>query len=288
MARGGIPTCVLCLLAQVVNVPFMRIRVIAALTFVLAGAVGTALPSSHASVASPSPGCALLNDASLGLDGTYKERAESVTASPFAPGEVISITATGASAGMTSISATIFRFDGVISHTMVHQTSNLPTPGRILMVVPEAFPYPPSSISWSLLPFDPHSTATWEVECIPYTAPPSSGGSADSDSVPTFELQLDSGVGGDCATSASGVVGVWVDLPNLNECTSEVGRAGRSFLGWATTPDFPVAIAQRQVDNGWGAYEIFDSTGALSGVFIPRGSATLISAPAEIYPIWSD
>lgn len=144
-------------------------------------------------------------------------------------------------------------------------------------------------VSWTLSsPSYSPFNATWEVECIPYTAPPSSSGSADSAPVTNFHLQMDSGVRSDCATSVSVVVGTWVSLPNLNECTSDVGRAERSFLGWATSLDFPVEIAQRQVGNGWGAYEVFDSTGTLSSVFIPRGGATLFSAPAEIYAIWRD
>jgi len=36
-------------------------------------------------------------------------------------------------------------------------------------------------------------------------------------------------------------------------------------------PDFPQAIAQRQTENGWGAYEIFNANGALISVFIPAG-----------------
>lgn len=280
MACGGIPTCVLCLLAQAVSVPFMRIRVIAALTIVLVGAVGVSAPSANATVTSPSSGCVKINSDPT-YDGYYSVGPSlSNPTYEFARGETLTVRTTvftGSSAtmqlvvnGSTTTTQTTSVL-GTLSHTL---TEDLSSTGM--------------GVSWGLATAVGASNATWEVECIPYTAPPSSGGSADSDSVPTFQLQLDSGVGGDCATSVSGVVGAWVDLPNLNECSSDVGRAGRSFLGWATSSDFPVEIAQRQVDNGWGAYEIFDSTGALSGVFIPRGGATLISAPAEIYAIWSD
>jgi hypothetical protein len=42
------------------------------------------------------------------------------------------------------------------------------------------------------------------------------------------------------------------------------------------------------VDNGWGAYETFNDAGQLSGVFIPAGGATLISAAGKLYAIWSE
>ena len=34
-------------------------------------------------------------------------------------------------------------------------------------------------------------------------------------------------------------------------------KAEQVYLGVATTPDFPVDLAQRPVDNGWGAYDMF-------------------------------
>jgi hypothetical protein len=37
------------------------------------------------------------------------------------------------------------------------------------------------------------------------------------------------------------------------------------ILGWATYEEFPVDIAQRQIDNGWGAYEIATKTSASVG-----------------------
>jgi hypothetical protein len=59
------------------------------------------------------------------------------------------------------------------------------------------------------------------------------------------------------------------------------------LLGWATSPNFPVEIAKRQVDNGWGAYETFNADGQLTGVFIPAGGATFLSTSGNLFPIWS-
>ena len=64
-------------------------------------------------------------------------------------------------------------------------------------------------------------------------------------------------------------------------------NAGRTFLGVATSEDFPVAIAQRQVDNGWGVYEIYDADGRLASVFIPAGKSLHLTAAPRLHDIWS-
>jgi len=61
-----------------------------------------------------------------------------------------------------------------------------------------------------------------------------------------------------------------------------------NLLGWATFEGFPQDIADRQVANGWGAYETFDEDGNLTGVFIPAGGSTFISGATRLYPIWSN
>ena len=77
-------------------------------------------------------------------------------------------------------------------------------------------------------------------------------------------------------------------LPGASDCTAPETRSGAILLGWATTPNFPVDIAKRQVDNGWGAYETFDDTGHITSVFIPAGGATFLSSQGSLYPIWGD
>jgi hypothetical protein len=101
----------------------------------------------------------------------------------------------------------------------------------------------------------------------------------------TLMQSLPSGV--TCSSQkVDGVSGSWVQLPDAQDCTTTSAN-GPALLGWATNPDFPVATAQRQVDNGWGAYETFNNDGQLTGVFIPAGGYTLLSNDTNLYPIWS-
>jgi len=111
--------------------------------------------------------------------------------------------------------------------------------------------------------------------------------SAVTTPAPTFTLTITPPVGVTCRTSGeSATSGSWVSLPAANDCTSPATTPNAQLLGWATTPDFPKAIAQRQIANGWGAYEIFDASGRITAVFIPAGGAILVSAPGSLFPIW--
>jgi hypothetical protein len=84
----------------------------------------------------------------------------------------------------------------------------------------------------------------------------------------------------------SGAVGSWVSLPTPTN--PPVTNPNSTFLGWATYEEFPVAIAQRQIDNGWGAYEVFRDDGSLQGIFMPAEGSARIAAPESLYPIWSE
>jgi hypothetical protein len=66
------------------------------------------------------------------------------------------------------------------------------------------------------------------------------------------------------------------------------GASRNQLLGWATTVDFPVEIARRQVVNGWGAYETFNPDGSLSSVFIPAGGYALLTNSIRMYPIMGE
>ena len=90
------------------------------------------------------------------------------------------------------------------------------------------------------------------------------------------------------ASQVTGDQGTWATLPVASDCTPPASKPNATLLGWATQANFPVAIAKRQVDNGWGVYETFDSTGQLTGVFIPAGKPTWLSSPGQIYSIWSE
>ena len=112
------------------------------------------------------------------------------------------------------------------------------------------------------------------------TTPGSSGSSGSG--VPVFSLSFDSMPG----VLVSGAVGSWVSLPTPTNPPATDPNS--TFLGWATYEEFPVAIAQQQIDNGWGAYEVFRDDGSLRGVFIPVEGSACIAAPGVMYPIWSD
>jgi hypothetical protein len=87
-------------------------------------------------------------------------------------------------------------------------------------------------------------------------------------------------------SAVTGFAGAWMTLPGADDCTSQT-TPDANLLGWATTADFPVAIAQRQIDNGWGAYELFNEEGRMTAVFIPAGQATFVSGPNSLHPIWA-
>lgn len=89
--------------------------------------------------------------------------------------------------------------------------------------------------------------------------------------------------------SVEASLGSWIELPGASDCTIAPRDGGEepSLLGWATSPDFPVEIAERQVANGWGAYETYGDDGQLTGVFIPAGGYTVLSNDTNLYPIWS-
>lgn len=119
------------------------------------------------------------------------------------------------------------------------------------------------------------------------------GGGTSSDAAPSTpveaSLSLDLAASGASCTSgsaATGVVGTWLSLPGADDCTSTT-TPNAKLLGWATKADFPVEIAQRQIDNGWGAYELFNDEGQMTAVFIPAGGATFVSASTSLHPIWA-
>lgn len=100
-------------------------------------------------------------------------------------------------------------------------------------------------------------------------------------------LTLSTSDGAACSpTSMRASEGTWVTLPAADACAAPAGRSGITLLGWATSPDFSVDIAQRQVTNGWGTYETFDAAGNLSGVFIPAGRSSMVTQSTTLFAIW--
>ena len=115
------------------------------------------------------------------------------------------------------------------------------------------------------------------------------GGSGSARAVPqVVSVDLDLGAAELPASwSQSATLGSWSQLPASADVVGVGENAGKTFLGVATREDFPVAIAQRQVDNGWGAYEIYDADGRLESVFIPAGKSLHLTAVPRLHAIWS-
>ena len=116
-----------------------------------------------------------------------------------------------------------------------------------------------------------------------------SGGDASGSATRTVQISLNAPTDSECRGDAvSGSVGTWIGLPATSKCRPPNASDEVAFLGWATDANFPVVIAQRQVDNGWGAYETKDEAGQLTGVFIPKGGSTFLTNDTNLYPIWSN
>lgn len=94
--------------------------------------------------------------------------------------------------------------------------------------------------------------------------------------------------GASCRQGASviGYAGQWLTLPAQEDCTLSSGPNAK-LLGWSTSADFPVSIAQRQADNGWGTYQLTNEAGEVTAVYIPAGHAAYVSGSNALHPIWS-
>lgn len=79
---------------------------------------------------------------------------------------------------------------------------------------------------------------------------------------------------------------VWLGLAISIASLALVGQIWEGFT--LSITGFPSATAQRQVANGWGAYETFNDNGQLTGVFIPAGGYTAVTGDTNLYPIWSE
>jgi len=143
---------------------------------------------------------------------------------------------------------------------------------------------------------DGRITITWVIpEPLPEPDPepenPSPNGEAVVPEPAPRSVSLAVPVGMACRPHQAEASGPWMRLPTAGECQRN-GRAlnetGGDLYGWATTPDFPVAIAKRQVNNGWGAYELTDSTGRITAVFIPAGGSAEITADTKLFPIFAE
>jgi len=120
------------------------------------------------------------------------------------------------------------------------------------------------------------------------TPTPSTGSSAAAARAISLGFSLPTGI--ECRfDSVEASLGSWIELPSASDCTitTRTTDSQPTLLGWATKTDFPIDMAQRQVDNGWGAYEPKNEAGQLTGVFIPAGGYTLLSSDTNLHPIWA-
>lgn len=85
-------------------------------------------------------------------------------------------------------------------------------------------------------------------------------------------------------SAVTGFAGAWLTLPGDDECSS-VTNPDANLLGWSTSANFPVELAQSQVDKGWGAID--DTFDGVRMIFIPAGQATFVSGPNSLHPIWA-
>ena len=118
---------------------------------------------------------------------------------------------------------------------------------------------------------------------------PSTGSSVAAPRAISLDFTLPTGI--ECRfDSVEASLGSWIELPSASDCTIATRATGSqpTLLGWATNSGFPVDIAERQVDNGWGAYETVNDDGQLTGVFIPAGGYTLVSNDTNLHPIWAN
>ena len=139
--------------------------------------------------------------------------------------------------------------------------------------------------NWRQLAYKDMSLRTY----VDVPAAPSDG--SGSQSVAPQSVNVDIGLdAGDIPASWSGetTIGSWFSLPASSEVSGTGENAGKMFLGVATREDFPVDIAQRQIDNRWGVYEIYGDDGSLKSVFIPAGYSMHITAAPRVFAIWSN
>lgn len=123
----------------------------------------------------------------------------------------------------------------------------------------------------------------------------SSAGSGSSSTAPTVLLQALDLFGDDALPADENElvgwekavpVNTWQALPQSQDVVGIGPNEGKVFLGMATTPNFPVDIAQRQVDNGWGAYEMHGDDGKVESVFIPAGGSMFVWTQPRLYAVW--
>lgn len=138
-----------------------------------------------------------------------------------------------------------------------------------------------ANVAW----FDVNSPGQWEARMGNYalrtTTEEGPCPNQGSDTAAIRALSFDSNVGRCTSTGLTARDGAWISLPAVGDCALR----GRTLLGWSTSLNFPVAIAQRHIAQGWGVYD-----GPIDGVrmiFVPAGGHVLISGDNTLHAIWT-
>lgn len=116
----------------------------------------------------------------------------------------------------------------------------------------------------------------------------SSSTSASAPALETLTLAVSTGTTTCTGGSPTGYSGAWLQLPAADACsqTGPNANPNAKLLGWATSPLFPVVVAQATVDaKSWAIDNYFYG---MRMIFIPAGGWTFVSGSNNLYPIWSN
>ena len=72
----------------------------------------------------------------------------------------------------------------------------------------------------------------------------------------------------------------WIALPSPDV----QARSSSTFLGWATSEDFPIDVARDQVSRGWGTFDQVMEGERM--IFIPAGGSVYVVAPTRLFAIY--
>jgi len=100
-------------------------------------------------------------------------------------------------------------------------------------------------------------------------------------------VTFDWGSSGVSSTPITASRGSWVPLPESTTATGApvvTKESGENLCGFATTKDFPVAIAKRQVVNDWGASEARQHQPHNSG-FHSHRRIIVMTGPPRLYSV---
>lgn len=181
-----------------------------------------------------------------------------------------------------NLTFTIVRIDHSSDSTQIWVNPNLATFDYASPPTADATALGFSPAIECILPITRNAGRFDEISILRFTPGGTSGGSSSTSVEATRTLKL-SDVDGKCqsAPSITGSNSTWVQLPSSGQCTDP----GRVLLGWSTSPQFPSAVAQAQIDKGWGAID-----GDIDGtrmIFIPAGGFTFLTGDNTLYPVWS-